>query len=164
MNRIGLKLSGISAAVILMAAVACGTSGDTNMVDSTGPEGDAPAMSGALPRASLSYEGAIYYPALLASEELVRLNEEGLEFVGSTEVSNTLAPGSGESLNIYRPQNGRTGEVYTKIAGRSFENEDGETITFDAEWARWTTDDGAQSGGPETSQGSITLIEAVDPS
>lgn len=60
-------------------------------------------------------------------------------------MSNTLTPGSDASLQIYRPEDGGTGEVYTMATGRSIENEDGRTITIDDEWVRWTIYDGESS-------------------
>ena len=44
-----------------------------------------------------------------------------MDLVGSTQMSNTLTPGSDASLQIYRPEDGGTGEVYTMATGRSIE-------------------------------------------
>ena len=102
------------------------------------PAGDtAPPIPQGTPRASLTYEGAVYYLEALSSAEAANLNEDGLELVGSTTDSNTLPPNSGESLKIYGLKNGEAYQVYTLTPGRSFQNEDGSTITIEPEWIRW---------------------------
>ena len=50
MTRIGLKLTGIYAAIVLVAAVACGTSEDSTAADSTDRGNESPATSEGLPR------------------------------------------------------------------------------------------------------------------
>ena len=42
-----------------------------------------------------------------------------------------------ESLNIYKLKDGEEGYVYTLEPGQSYRNEDGSTITGEAEWMRW---------------------------
>jgi hypothetical protein len=145
MTRIGLKLAGIYAVIVLVAAAACGTSEDSTAADSTDSGNESPATSEGLPRANLSFEGFVYNQDPLSSEEFARFDEKELNLVGSTQISNTLAPGSDDSLQIYRPEDGGTGEVYTMVLGRSFENEDGRTISIDDEWVRWTVHDGEAS-------------------
>ena len=106
------------------------------------PGGDTePVIPGGAPLASLTYGGAVYYQDALSREEAANLNENDLELVGSTSESNTLAPGSGQSLNVYRLRGDDEGSVYTLEPGQSFENEDGRTITIEPEWLRWTAAD-----------------------
>ena len=44
-------------------------------------------------------------------------------------------------LNIYKLKDGEVGYLYTLEPGQSFLNEDGTTITFEAEWQRWVAAD-----------------------
>ena len=102
------------------------------------PTGDTPSViSGSSPRASLTYEGGVYYQNPQGTDEAAKFNEDDLQLVGSTSESNTLSPGGGDSLTIYRLKDGEASQVYTLDAGRTFRNEDGKTITIEAEWIRW---------------------------
>ena len=105
-------------------------------------------IPGGTPRASLTYEGAAYHQNPLSTDEAAQFNKNDLELVGSTNESNTLSPGGGESLGIYRLRDGETNHVYTFASGQSFQDEDGTTITFEAEWVRWVA---ANESTPVTS-------------
>ena len=100
-----------------------------------------PRHSRGAPRANLTYEGAVYNQTPLGTDDAANLNESDLELVGTTTESNILFPGGGESLNIHRLKGGEEGYVYTLEPGRSYRNEDGNAITIEAEWIRWTAAD-----------------------
>ena len=92
----------------------------------------------------MTYQGAVYYQSPLSTDETAQFNKNDLELVGSTSESNTLSPGGGESLEVYRLTDGEANHVYTLDAGTTFRiegetghNEDGKTITIEAEWVRW---------------------------
>ena len=154
MNRTrGLTLS-LGLAALTMVGLACGA-GETQDPADAGPASDSPQAQGqprpsgsageitspiilgGAPLVSLTYEGAVYYQAPLG-KEAANLNEDDLDLVGATTESNKLAPGGGESLKIYKLKDGEERYVYTVEPGRSFQNEDGNTITIEAEWIRWT--------------------------
>jgi hypothetical protein len=115
--------------------------GNPTIEDPPLPKEDASPVvtGGGAPRASLTYEGLAYYQDPLRTDEAAGINKDDLELVGATTESNILAPGGGESLNIYKLKDGEEGYLYTLEPGRSFENEDGTTITIEAEWIRWTS-------------------------
>ena len=106
---------------------------------SPGKDTSPAATGGGTPRASLTYEGLAYYQDPLRTDEAASITKDDFELVGSTMESNTLAPG--ESLNIYKLKEGEEGCLYTLEPGHSFQNEDGATITIEAEWIRWTAGD-----------------------
>jgi hypothetical protein len=94
-------------------------------------------ISGSAPRANLKFEGAVYYAAPLGTDEAAKFIENELQLIGETTESNLFFPGSGESLNIYNLNGGEDAYVYTLDSGTTFQNEDGNTITIEAEWVRW---------------------------
>ena len=108
----------------------------------TSPAGDAgPPIPHGTPRLNLTYEGVVYYAEALSDDDAANLDENDLELVGATTESNKLSPGGGESLKMYRLKDWEEGYVYTVEPGRSFQNEDGNTITIEAEWIRWAAAD-----------------------
>ena len=129
MNRSkGLGI-GLALAALMVVGLACGA-GETQdpAQDQPGPSGSPgentpPAISGGAPLVSLTYEGAIYHPDPLSTVEAANLNEDELELVGVTTESNRLAPGSGESLDIYRLKKNEDGYVYTLETASSFQDE-----------------------------------------
>ena len=152
MNRIkGLGI-GLGMAAMMVVGLACG-GGETQgpAQDQPGPSGSPgentpPVMSGGAPLVRLTYEGAIYHSDPLSTVEAANLNEDDLELVGVTTESNRLAPGSGESLDIYRLKNNEDGYVYTLEPASTYqdEGEDGQTITtitVEASWLRWSAAD-----------------------
>jgi hypothetical protein len=58
-----------------------------------------------------------------------------------TTESNLIAPGSGNSLDVYRLKGNEDGHLYTFEPGQSIPNEDGTTITIDGGWVRWVVTD-----------------------
>ena len=115
------------------------TEAATTLQEPNAPDADTPpVILGGTPLAGLTYEGAVYYQSPLGTDEAAEFNEDDLELVGSTSESNTLPPGGGESLEIYRLKGGEKNHVYTlALPGQSFQPEDGTTITWEAEWVRW---------------------------
>ena len=161
MNRTkGLALA-LGVATLIVVGLACGA-GEKQVPSEMGPASDSPQAQGqpgpsgspgedsspvvseGSPRASLTYEGLAYYQDPLRTDEAAGINENNLELVGSTMESNTLAPGTGETLNIYKLRDREDGYRYTLRPGLSFQNEDGDTITIEAEWIRWTAADSNQ--------------------
>jgi hypothetical protein len=94
-------------------------------------------ISNGAPRANLTYEGAVYYATSQNTDEAANFSEDELEVIGETSESNLLFPGRGETLDIYKLNDGEDGFVYTLESGTNFENEDGDTVTIEAEWVRW---------------------------
>ena len=168
MNRIGSLTLIIGLAVLIVVGLACGAeekqdpteagpaSDAPQTQDRPGPSGEpaeaAPPVTGGgtprAPRASLTYEGVVYYGNSLG-REAAKFNEDDLELVGATTESNLIAPGSGESLKIY-VMKGEAGNVYTLSSDRSVQIEDCPpgaldasqcTITMKAledKWTRWS--------------------------
>ena len=146
MNRMQALATGFGATTLMLIGVTCGSGGGGPASQepvttglSGGASGDtaSPILQGS-PRASLTYEGAVYYQEGLSSAEAANLEDE-LELVGSTNESNTLPPGGGESLKIYRLKDDETYQVYTVTPGGSYQNEeDGSTVTIEPEWTRWS--------------------------
>ena len=135
------------------------TDAPTTSQEPSAPAGDTPpVISGGAPRASLTYEGAVYYQNPLGTNEAAKFNEDDLELIGSTSESNTLSLGSGESLRIYRLKDGEANHVYTLDAGRTFRNEDGKTISIEAEWIRWIA---SNESAPVTSEFIVPRLHNV---
>ena len=171
MNRIGSLTLIIGLAVLIVVGLACGAEKKQDPANA-GPASDAqqaqghPGPSGSpaentstlvpagAPLVSLTYEGTVYYQDPLSTDAAANLKEDDLELVGVTTESNLLAPGGGESLDIYRLKNDENGYVYTLEPEHEQsvqdEGEDGHTITIttttiEAEWVRWTVADSNQT-------------------
>ena len=142
MNKMKAVGLGVGVATLAVIGLACGNGGTSppqaEDQSTVGPSGEpaedpSPVTGGGTPRASFTYEGAVYFFSL--GGEAAKFNEDDFELVGSTTESNMLAPG--DSLDVYMLK-GDTDHVYTFEPGRSFVNEDGRTITIEDEWARWS--------------------------
>ena len=186
MNRIkGLAL-GLGVATLSVVGLACGggeapaptearpASDAPQTQDRPGPSGEpaeaAPPVTGGgtprAPRASLTYEGVVYYGNSLG-REAAKFNKDDLELVGATTESNLIAPGSGESLKIY-VMKGEAGNVYTLSSGRSVQIEDCPPGALDAsqctitmkpledKWARWSA---SRETAPEMIQATRLISE-----
>ena len=136
MNKILALGLGFGVAAHMVIGLACGNGGgpaspepeaiaspppaeaQVATAQSGGAAGDAvPGIPHGSPRASLIYEGAVYYQEGLSSAQAANFNEDDLELVGSTNDSNTLPPGGGESLKVYRLMDGDAYQVYTLTPG-----------------------------------------------
>ena len=87
------------------------------------------------------YEGTVYRQDPLRTEEAANLDEDDFDLFGVTTESNLIAPGSGNSLDVYRLKGNEDGHLYTFEPGQSIPNEDGTTITIDGGWVRWVVAD-----------------------
>ena len=127
--------------------------------DRPGPSGSPgedtpPVIPGGAPLVRLTFEGTVYYQDPLSTDAAANLKEDDLELVGITTESNLLAPGGGESLDIYRLKNDEDGYVYTLEPEHEQsvqdEGEDGHiititTTTIEPEWVRWIAADSNQT-------------------
>ncbi|MAF52482.1 MAG: hypothetical protein FI707_02305 [SAR202 cluster bacterium] len=168
MNRMRRLVFIVGSAILIVVGLACGTA---EKQDSTNTEAasDAqqvqgqPESSGPLPeitlavvpqgapRVNMTYEGSMYHQDPLRTEEAANLTEDSFELVGSTAESNLIAPGSGESLDVYRLKGGDAAYLYTFESGESIANEDGTAITVNGEWVRWAVASQDPANDPQAS-------------
>ena len=66
------------------------------IVPSEDAQTGSPIIPGGAPRVNLTYEGAVYYQNPLSANEAANLNENDLEFMGTTTESNLLFPAGSE--------------------------------------------------------------------
>ena len=142
MNRIGRLTLTIGLAVLIVVGLACGAEEKQDQAqDQPGPSGSpgedtSPVVPAGAPPMSLIYEGAVHY----YDRDDQKFNEDDLELVGVSK-SDRLVPGSATGWDIYKLKGGEEGYIYTFEPGKSFQNEDGRTITTEPNWVQWIASD-----------------------